>query len=70
MSKFEYADDSALVDVDATTATARVAALATGSITDAAMVISQAKRKVMQIHRNMHVSSTTEAEVEALNLAH
>ena len=68
MSKFGYADDA--VDVDAATATARVAALAAGSITDAAMVISQAKSKVVHIHRNMHVSSTTEAEVEALKLAH
>ena len=64
MSKFEYADDAALVDADAATATARVTALAAGSITDAAMVISQAKSKVMDI------SSMTEAEVEALKLAH
>ena len=55
---------------DAATATARVTALAAGSITDAAMVISQAKSKVMHIHRKTHVSSTTEAEVEALKLAH
>ena len=34
------------------------------------MVISQAKSKVMHIHRKTHVSSTTEAEVEALKLAH
>ena len=69
-SKFEYADDAALVDADAATATARVTALAAGSLTDAAMVISQAKSKVMHIHRKTHVSSTTEAEVEALKLAH
>ena len=45
MWKFEYADDAALVDADAATATARVTvtALAAGPITDAAMVISQAK---------------------------
>ena len=41
MSKFEYADDAALVDADAATATARVTALAAGSLTDAAMVIQQ-----------------------------
>ena len=70
MSKFEYADDAALVDADAATATARVTALAAGSLADAAMVISQAKSKVMHIHRKTHVSSTTEAEVEALKLAH
>ena len=49
MSKLDYADDAVLVDVDAATATARVTALAAGSITDAAIVISQAK--VMHIHR-------------------
>ena len=70
MSKFEYADDTALVDADAATATARVTTLAAGSLTDAAMVISQAKSKVMHIHRKTHISSTTEAEVEALKLAH
>ena len=70
MSKFEYADDAALVDADAATANARVTALAAGSITDAAKVISQAKSKVMHIHRKTHVSSMTEAEVEALKLAH
>ena len=53
MSKFEYADDAALVDADAATATARVTALAAGSITDAAMVISQAKNNI-HIHRKTH----------------
>ena len=56
-----------LVDADAATATARVTALAAGSATDAAMMISQVKSKVMHIHRNMHVrAATTEAEVEDL----
>ena len=63
MSKFEYADDAALVDADAAIATARVTALAAGSLTDAAIVISQAKSKVM--HRKTRVSSTTDAEDEA-----
>ena len=40
MSKFEYADDAALVDDDAATATTRVTAIAAGSLNDAAMVIS------------------------------
>ena len=70
MSKSEYADDAALVDANAATVTARVAALAAGSLTDAAMVISQARSKVMHIHRTMRLSSTTEAEVDALKLAH
>ena len=70
MSKFEYADDTALVDADAATATARVTALAAGSLTEAAMAISQAKSNVMHIHRKTRASSTTEAEVEALKLAH
>ena len=70
MSKFEYADNAALVDADAATATTRVTALAACSITDAAMVIPQVKSKVMHIHRKTRVSSTTEAEIEALKLAH
>ena len=37
MSKFEYADDAALVDDDAATATTRVTAIAAGSLNDAAM---------------------------------
>ena len=48
MSKVEYADDAALVEADAATATARVTALAAGSITDAAMVISQAKSATLR----------------------
>ena len=70
MSKFDYVDDAALVDADTATATTRVTAMAAGSIIDAAMVISQAKSKVMPIHRKMHVNSTTEAEVQALKLSH
>ena len=35
MSKFEYADDAALIDEDATTATARVTAIVNGSLNDA-----------------------------------
>ena len=60
MSKFEYADDAALVDARA--ATARVTALAAGSTTAAAMVISQAKSMVMHIHSKTRVRSTTEAQ--------
>ena len=50
MSKFEYADDAALVDADAATGTARVTALAAGSLTDAAIAISQANSKVIRIY--------------------
>ena len=70
MPKFEYVDDATLVDADAATATARGIALAAGSRTDAAMVISQAMSKALHIHRKTRVSSTTEAGVEALTLAH
>ena len=45
-------------------------ALAAGSITTASMLISQAKSNVMHIHRKTCVSSTTEADVEDLKLAH
>ena len=51
MSKFEYADDAALIDEDAKQATARVTSLAIGSLEDAAMIISAKKSKVMHIHR-------------------
>ena len=67
---FQYADDAALVDADAATATTRVTALAAGSLTDAAMTISQANSMVMHINCKMPLSSTTEGEVEALKLAH
>ena len=48
MPKFEYADDAALVDDDAATATTRVTTIAAGSLNDAAMVISEKKDKFMQ----------------------
>ena len=44
MSKFEYADDAALIDEDAKQATARVTSLAIGSLEDAAMIISAKKK--------------------------
>ena len=68
MSKFEYADDAALVDDDAATATTRVTAFAAGSLNDAAMVITEKKRKAM--HPTTRVSATKEAEVVALKLKH
>ena len=64
----EYADDAALVDDDAATATTRVIAFAAGSLNDAAMVISEKKRKAM--HPTNRVSATKEAEVVALKLKH
>ena len=70
MSKFEYADDAALIDEDATTATARVTAIANGSLNDAAMVISERKIMAMHIHPTTRVSATKEAEVVALQLKH
>ena len=47
MSKFEYADDAALVDDDAATATTRVTAIAAGSLNDATMVLSEKKSNAM-----------------------
>ena len=70
MSKFEYVDDAALVDDDAATATTRVAAIAAGSLNDAAMVISEKRSKTMHIHPTTRVSSTKETEVVALKLKH
>ena len=51
MSKFEYADDAALIDGNTTLASARVTALAEGSLEDAAMLISVRKSKAMHVHR-------------------
>ena len=68
MSKFEYADDAALIDGDATTATARVTAIANGSLNDAATVIFERKSMAMHIHPTTRVSATKEAKVVALQL--
>ena len=70
MAKFEYADDAALIDEDVEQATARVTSLAAGSISDAAMIISAKKSKVMHIHKTARMSATTEADVAKLNLVH
>ena len=70
MSKFEYADDAALVDDDAATATTRVTAIAAGSLNDAAMVISEKNNKAMHIHPTTRVSGTKEAEVVAVKVKH
>ena len=70
MSKFEYADDAALIDGNTTLASARVTALAEGSLKDAAMIISVRKSKAMHIHRTRRVDATTEEDVAALSLEH
>ena len=82
MSKFEYADDAALVDDDAVTATDRVTAIASGSLNYAACVrvfvcacarvcvcaISRKKSKAMHMHMypTTRASEIKEAEVVAL----
>ena len=70
MRKFEYADDAALFDKNAATATAKMTTIAEGSLRDAAMAISARNSKAMHIHEATRVSSTQEHEVEALNLKH
>ena len=70
VSKFEYADDAALVDENAALASTRVTALATGSMTDAAMLISIKKSKAMHVHKPVRVDATTEADVATLGLSH
>ena len=70
MSKFEYADDAALIDGNTTLASAHVTALTEGSLKDAAMVISVRKSKAMHVHRTRRVDATTEEEVAALSLTH
>ena len=63
MSMFKYADDAALIDEDATSATASVTAIANSSLNDAALVISERKSMAMHIHPTTRVSATREAEV-------
>ena len=70
MSKFEYADDAALIDGNITLASARVTALAEGSLEDAAVLISVRKSKAMHVHRTRRVDATTEADVAAHPLTH
>ena len=71
ISKFEYADDAALVDENAPLASTRATALATpGSMTVAAMLISIKKSKAMHVNRSMRVDATTEANVATLGLSH
>ena len=70
VSKLEYADDAALIDENVEQASARVTAIAKGSLEEAAMVISIPKSKVMHIHKRTRVSATTEADVASLNLSH
>ena len=66
----EYADDAALVDENAALASTRVTGLATGSMTDAAMLISIKKSKAMHVHKPVPVDATTEADVSMLGLSH
>ena len=66
VSKIEYADDAALVDEN----DARVTALVTGSMMDAAMLISIKKSKAMHVHKPARVDATTEADVATLGLSH
>ena len=70
MSKFEYADDAAVIEENARQTTARVTSLAVGSLDDAAMVISAKKSKAMHIHRTTRTSVTIEADVPELNPVH
>ncbi|CAH1265118.1 Hypp3119 [Branchiostoma lanceolatum] len=70
ISRLEYADDAGLMDESVQEASERISAIASGSRDDAAMEISVPKTKAMHIHRKDRVSTTTEAEVAALNLKH
>ena len=51
MFKFQYADDAAFIDGNTTLASARVTALAEGSLKDAVMVISVRNSKAMHVYR-------------------
>ena len=58
------------MDENAALASTRVTALATGSMMDAARLISIKKSKAMHVHRPMRVDATTEADVATLGLSH
>ena len=68
--KFEYADNAAILDENAALASARVTALATGSMMDAAKLISIKKSKAMHVHRPMRVDTTTKDDVATLGVSH
>ena len=68
ISKLEYADDIAFVDVDANGASIRITLISRGSTSDASMSISIKKTKAMHVHAKERVTPTTEAEVIALKL--
>ena len=70
VSGLEYADDAALLDVDAQLSSVCVIALSRGSKEDAAMEISIPKTKAMHIHKKVPVTATEEAEISALHLKH
>ena len=57
-----YADDTALLDYSAATATARVTAIAHGSKIDADMEISVTKTKAMKVCEQGALSKTTNEE--------
>ena len=66
VSKFEYADDAALVDENAGLASTRVTALDKVAV----MLISIKKSKAMHAHKPMRVDATTDADVAKLGLSH
>ena len=58
------------MDENAALASTCVTALATGSMMDAAVLISIKTSKVMHVHRPMRVDATTKADVAMLGLSH
>jgi len=68
ISSLEYADDAALIDKDAESASVRTTSIAVGSRTDASMEISIPKTKAMHIHPQVKVTRTETEEIDSLNL--
>ena len=67
VSKLKYADDAGLLDEDVQSATNRLTAIADGSQSDAGMMISFAKTKVMHIHKKSSVPATTENDIKEMH---
>ena len=66
----EYADDAALADVDVSSASTRISAIAVGSRKDASMEISIPKTKAMHIHKRFSVPETTEEDIASMGFLH
>ena len=62
----DYADDAALLDVDAEVASKRVSSIAKGSREDADMIINITKTEAMHVKEQGRVSATTKEKAKGV----